>query len=537
MTNPVLPFALPGCAIDLVRTVDTTLVIEAHTTSPAMCCPDCGQASRRIHSRYRRLLHDLPIVDQSVRLLLQVRRFFCDISTCTRRTFTEQLPDLAPFRAQRTPRLTHRLGVLGFANGGEAGARVSRQLQMGVSGDTLLRIMRATPSPTHPTPQILGVDDFAFRKGRTYGTILLDLQEHRPIDLLPDRTAETLAAWLRAHPGIEVISRDRALDYARGATEGAPQAIQVADRFHLVGNLREAVERAMLRMRGALRCQEAADSALPAAEVVPATQEVLPQPRYVRSPSLEQVQNARQSERAQRYQSIKERAARGQSIRQIAQASGVSTKTVRRWLGTKELPVERRGYRASGKIDPYVAYLKQRLAEGCDNQSLLWREIREQGFGGTRSLVGKWVRAHSEGTTSPQPATIELPSAKQLSWLLVRTEEERSEEEQELWQRIGQNGSVVEIHTLAQQFRSMLRQREADQLDGWLAGCQSSEVVELRNFAKVLGRDYAAVKAALSLPWSQGPVEGHIHRVKLIKRSGYGRANFDLLRKRVLHAV
>lgn len=531
----VVPYNVPNCTIDRVRTINTTLIIEAHAHPPAPCCPTCGTRSIRIHSRYQRVVHDLPMAEQAVRLRLQVRRFFCDKPTCPRRTFAEPLPDLVPAHAQRTVRLTRTLETIGFALGGAAGARLAHQLHMRVSGTTLLRIIRTTPMRQHPPPTVLGVDDFALCKGRTYGTILLDLERRCPIDLLPDRTAATLATWLRDHPTVQMITRDRALDYARGATDGAPQAIQVADRFHLLCNVRQAVERALLRLTPTLRRQIAL-SATEAVVSIPSLEAAPPPPRYAPHPSLQRLQALRRTERAQRYQAVQERAAQGQTQRQIAQACGLSTITVRRWLQTDTLPPERRGYRATGKIDPSVPYVHTRLAAGCTNQSRLWREIREQGFTGTRSLVGKWIRGQSG--RHPTPATapaVALPSAAQIAWHICAPNDQPSRIDAGLWQQLLQHAEVQSLWEMTQPFLAMVRQRQPAQFSPWLTNCLTSTIPELRNFARGLQRDAAAVMAALAVPWSNGPVEGHIHRVKLIKRSMYGRANFDLLRQRVLY--
>jgi transposase len=399
----------------------------------------------------------------------------------------------------------------------------------------------------------LGIDDFALRKGRVYGTILVDLERHRPVDLLPERTAETVATWLHDHPGVDIIARDRAQDYARGAAAGAPEAIQVADRFHLLCNLHEVLTRYLQRMTPALRrvLAHAATAAPPrlAGEMLGETPSAMhdreagmtppalrPLPRYGRSPQLQQVQAARQAAREHRYQEVQRLAAQGQNMRQIARACGVSRHTVRHWLRTATLPPDQRGYRGPGKIDPYIPYLQTRLTEGCMNQSRLWREIREQGFTGTRSLVAKWIHAHGPDPTGPpSPPVPTLPHARQLAWLLVQTEDTRTADEQRLWERLQQHPELVQIQGLVQQGRTIIRQRHADELDAWLLACRTSDIVELANFVDVLQRDYAAVKAALTLPWSNGPVEGHINRLKLIKRSGYGRMKLDLLRQRVLY--
>jgi len=286
---------------------------------------------------------------------------------------------------------------------------------MPLSGDTVLRVLHSTPAPTPPTPRVLGIDDFALRKGRVYGTILVDLERRRPIELLPERTAETIATWLRDHPGVDIITRDRAQDYARGAAAGAPEATQVADRFHLLCNLPEVLTRYLQRITPALR--RLLGSALVAASPSPAREgleettstgrgsevgrtppgpltspsALRPLPRYGRSPRLQQEQSARHAARVYRYAQVKARFTQGQSLRQIAAACGLNTKTVRSWVRTETLPLDQRGYRGAGKIDPYIPYLQSRLEQGCMNQSRLWREIQRQGFTGTRSLVAKAI--------------------------------------------------------------------------------------------------------------------------------------------------
>jgi transposase len=261
-----------------------------------------------------------------------------------------------------------------------------------------------------------------------------------------------------------------------------------------------------------------------------------PLPRYGRPPRLQQEQQARHTVRRHRYAQVKARFAQGQSLRQIAAACGLDTKTVRRWVRTETLPLDQRGYRGPGKIDAYIPYLRTRLGEGCTNQSRLWREIREQGFTGTRSLVAKWVYAH--GMASPgtsQPAAPRLPAARQLAWLVLQAEEQQTPEEHVLWEHFQQHNELQQVAALVRQGTVMIRQRQADDLAPWLQACRTSPSVELQNCAEWLQRDYPAVHAALRLPWSTGPVEGHINRLKLIKRSGYGRMQLDLLRQRVLY--
>jgi transposase len=462
-----------------------------------------------------------------------------------------------PVRAQRTLRLTRTLTVLAFALGGEAGARVSAQLRMPISAASCICIIRQTTLPPAATPRVLGVDDFALRRRQRYATILVDLEQRRPVDLLPDRTADTFATWLREHHGIDVIARDRSTEYTRGAGDGAPTAIQVADRWHLLQNLREAVERVLHRNYAHLRHLPVADP-----PSIPPRVKIRPQRIRPLTSSEQARQDVIRSRRHARYDAVRQLAADGVAHREIARRLHLSRTTVRLFAMAEAFPERVPTRQRASIVDSYHAYLHQRWADGCTNGSQLWREIRAQGYRGGRRHVLRWIEQHrvvpaptgptakrhcrsapseapltTQGTPIPTDGTADLPAPRHLVWTFLHPPDELNAAEQATLTRVQQDPHILRVYTLTQQFQQMVRTRQAAHLSRWLADCATSEVPDLQTFAAALGREEAAIRHALTEPWSTGPVEGHITRVKLVKRQMFGRANFDLLRQRVLYAA
>lgn len=319
--------------------------VTAESAVPDAACPGCGHHTDRVHSRYTRIVADLPWQGRRVVLRLTARRFRCPAAGCPRAVFCERLTPVAA-HARTTGRLTDAHRVVGFALGGEAGARLCEHLAVPTSPDTLLRRVKAAPIPPRPTPRVLGVDDFAFRKGAIYGTILIDLERRRPIDMLPDRTADTLAAWLRAHPGVEVIGRDRASAYAQAANAAAPGAAQVADRFHLLVNVREAVEQALARHTGDVRA-----TLTDPPPVTPSPPPPVPAPDPPHVQRKRQAAEGRRERRHERYDEVRRLRDGGASIRAIAAALKMSRACGSDpWPGWRRgcRPPRRAGFRSSG---------------------------------------------------------------------------------------------------------------------------------------------------------------------------------------------
>jgi transposase len=530
-----------GLRLDDVTIGPDQIVATLEATASRATCPICGTWSEAIHSLYRRTIADLPWGRQTVRLHLRIRKFFCRQPTCSRRVFTERLPTVVAPYARRTRRFTEVVRLLAFALGGEPGARIVERLGMATSPATLLRLIRRTAIVEVPTPRALGVDDWAQRKRHTYGTILIDLEQHRMADLLPDRTADTLAAWLQDRSGIEIISRDRRGAYADGAARGAPDAMQVADRFHLTRNLGEVLDRCFNRYRGEIEEIERPDAP-------PRTEEGSPIPIRPAPPrpSLEAAKERTRAARQERYTLIRERYLKGASISELARELKLNWKTVRKYAQADQCPERPLRPRRPRVLTPYEPYLLQRWAEGCHNGVRLYREIVAQGFSGSRIHVARFVaQLRRDQLADPTTAASAMPvpaqglTPRDATWLVIRPVQERTLAEQAALDRLTQLAPDLErVVVLGERFLVLLRQRPGDQAcDQWVTDAAASGVPELRRFAVKLKQDLSAVRAACREAWSNGQPEGHVHKLKLLKRSMYGRAKFDLLRLRLLHAA
>jgi transposase len=541
----LLPTA-EGVRLNYLSTLGDTIVVHMNALTASARCHTCGNASARIHSHYQRTLADLPWAHCPVRILIQLRKFFCDNADCKRRIFTEPIPELAPRYARKTQRLQTELYLIGYSLGGRAGAREADGLGREVGPDTLLRRVRAvTTSQSNPTPKVsaLGVDDWAFGKGHHYGTILVDLERHELVDLLPDRSVESLATWLKEHPEIEILSRDRAGVYADGARQGAPQAEQVADRWHVLRNLGEAIEGLTAQHTSDLR--EAALRLAPAVDA-PQTSEV-PAPETL--PAVKQQRLARQQQRHESYDQIQELRRQGWTQSAIADQVGVSLRTVKRFLSVATYPQRSRRPRQPRNTDRYDAYLRQRLAEGCHSVAQLYREVQQQGYSGSYASLYKAVASlvptvpvsqagASRRQRTPAPPAVEVPSSRSVAWWLQGhlspTLPHKAAQQAFLDQLSILAPVLKEAGELAQEFIGLVQDRWLVRLNAWLETACQSVCTEVRRFAQGLCQDLASLQNAVSLEWSNGQVEGQVNRLKMLKRQMYGRANFDLLRARVM---
>jgi len=553
---------LKGLRFDHVEIGERRITLTLTAVGATAVCPLCQQRSTTVRSTYTRTVADLPWSGLTVSLQVQTRRFACPVESCERKTFCERLTQFVAVYGLRTDNARAALRRIARALGGKAGARLAVHQGIGVSRMTLLRLIHAAPAVEAPPPRVIGIDDWSRRRGRRYGSIVVDLERHRTIDLLPDRTAETFATWLRAHPGIEVISRDRAGAYADGARHGAPQAIQVADRWHLLANMREAVERVLTREQGSVRAAavvlypaSVADVAVAAGYDARAEMPVSVGARGPPAPSpprtrVQEEHHARRMRRQARYTEVLALHRQGLGQRTIARTLGVGRHTIRTFLRAGTFPERRARTTSTTILTPFEPYLRGRWDAGCQHVPTLWAELRARGFTGSlRTVRGHVARWRAEPARcgpqpkhplrkrvpTPAPPAVRTFSVRQATWLMLRQPADLDAEEQAYLEELLRVCTpAATACRLAQAFFALVRDRDAAALEGWLDEAERSDLPEMGGFAGGIRRDRAAVDAGLTLDWSQGQTEGFVNKLKTLKRQMFGRAGLDLLRERML---
>ncbi|WP_075824061.1 ISL3 family transposase [Streptomyces acidiscabies] len=526
--------SVPGIEVVAVHTDDEAIRVEARCTATGASCPGCARWTERVHSSYLRFPADLPVAGRRAQLALRVRRFVCSATACGRRTFVEQVTGLTRRHGRVTERLHRTMSDIGLALAGRAGARLAQVMGITTSRTTLLRRVMDLPDPAATQPRAVGVDDFALRRGHVYGTVVIDAETHRVLDLLPERDAATLAPWLAAHSGIEVVCRDRAGAYAEAASTAAPQALQVADRFHLWQNLASAVEKTVASHRPCLR-----DLPPPAPEDEPAWETPVGLPPCRDDKADDPA--GKFAERARAHHALVHCLLdQGMSLRGIADHLGWGRHTVQRYARAARWQEMVKGHkrRRPSKLDPFKPYLEQRWAETEGRVAILelHREISARGFRGGYTIVYDWI-----SRTLPQnsgiPASPPPPSVRQVTGWLTRhpatlTEEEKLHRKAVL-DRCPELATAAE---LTSSFAELLTTLSGIRLPEWITEAANTNLPGISSFATGLNSDFAAVTAGLTTDWNSGPVEGAVNRIKMLKRQMFGRAGFPLLRKRVLLA-
>ena len=538
----MLNYLFPNCIIEDFEAVEDKLILKAHSDTKAAFCPSCNENSSRVHGYYQRYPHDLPLVDYQLQFCLRVKRFYCLNECCDKTTFAESFEPWLARYAHRSKRLIEKQAWVAITLSAKASEELLNKLLIPISHDTALNLVHDLAIPECETPRVLGVDDFAIRKRKSYGTILLDLEKHAVIDVLADRSSATLIKWLEAHQGIEIISRDRSQDYKSACDKGAPDALQVADRWHLLKNLSDILKRWFERHKRYL--VEAAAKAESVTIIEGLSDDKLTK-SFSSQGTFEKALQAKLNTRRKRQQQFEEakRLKEGFNMRYIANKLKMGRSTLNRWFAQGGFPNKRR----SQVIEPYQDYLQQRFELGITNKMQLYREILSQGFTGSHASVYIFFTELEAGLitmTKAPKRKVKRYTAYEGTRIFTSQKEILSTQDKKRLEQLFQSMKEAKLcYHLVQSFISLFKKQKenADEtiqaFRSWLEDAKNSGISEIARFAKGLSNDKAAIEAALTLTWSNGMTEGKITKLKFIKRSMYGRAGFDLLRKKVLLAA
>jgi transposase len=505
--RPLLP---PGLIVDAIEPVADRVVILVHAPEAPRPCPACGEPTNRLHSRYERRLLDLPSHGRAVELLLQLRRLRCLAAGCSRQTFAEPLPtEVARRSGRRTARLDGLVGHLGVALGGRPAAGLAQRLMLPVGKDTLLRVVRRQAPKAAGPIRTLGIDEWAWRRRQRYGTILCDLEKRRIADLLPDRDTNTVKAWLRTHPEIGVVARDRAGGFAGAVGDALPGAVQVADRWHLMENASaaflEAVRSALGPIRRALGRGAINPDLLSAAE---------------------RLQYEGDLRRREANEAIRAMASAGTSIKEIVRRTGRSRKLVRAVLRQREDEVFRG---RTSSLAPWLPRLEAMWDAEYHNATEIWRRLRGEGFGGCLRTITEWATRRRRSEQPDGGASGRVPPIRTIARAMLAGRDRLARADAVMV--AAAVPALAAARDLVERFHRMLRARTPEVLPAWITDTTGGM---LASFGRGIANDAAAVKAALTEPWSNGATEGSVTRLELVRRQMYGRGKLDLLRARLI---
>jgi transposase len=501
-------------------------------------CPGCGARSKSRHSTYWRTLRDLSAQGAPVVINARLGRWRCRSQLCDRRIFTERVPGLASPFARRTVRLAEIVRLIGHNAGGRPSERLMKRLGMPVSDTTILAGLRKYAAARSETGslassvRVAGVDDWAWRKGHKYGTIIVDLERRAVVDVLSDRSAATMANWFKDHPNVDVVSRDRAGLYAEAAREGAPQAKQVADRFHLIQNFRETVERQLGGYEAPIRDSRISSSGNRALSALP----VRSDRRCNAVARTRLIRRDRQAIRQQIFNEIRVLFEGGNSIGEIARKLGLGRRRVERWVRRIDVPDP--STMASTPSSPayFSVLLERRWAEGITKVRHLFEEIRRRGYTGSFSHLARFLAPWRSGAPSLDddeqealapvrvrtldPMTGRAISPLTAAALCVKPRGQMTARQASSVDALkAGSAEFTTMRRLAMQFRGLLRSGTAERLDAWLTDARASGIYAMQRFAKTIRQDLEAVRNAVSEPWSNGQTEGQINKLKTLKRA------------------
>nr|WP_165350535.1 ISL3 family transposase [Xylanimonas protaetiae] len=497
---------LRGLVVEDIAERDDGLVVTLVTSGGPAVCPMCATPSARVHDRAVRCPADLPVAGVRVELRVRVRRLICPVAACPRRTFREQIPGVLERYQRRTARLHAALETLTVELAGRATVRVAPGLGIDLRRDTALRVLRSVALPDLVVPRVLGIDDFALRRGQVYATVLIDAETGRRVDVVEGRGADVVTAWLREHPGVQVVTRDGSTVYAQAVREALPHAVQVADRWHLWHNLADAAGK-----------EVAAHAACWAAAAATG----------MRTGRIAETT-------AQRWAQVRELRDAGVGLLDCSRRLGIALNTVKRYdRAAKPEQITRPPRYRTTLVDPHRDHLRQRRQDdpGVSVQQLL-TEIRALGYAGSQNLLYRYLNQQRHLDTDPH-----LSPRRATRLMLTRPSNLTERQTTRLARLVAACPEMTALGGLVRSFAALLvpDPANADALTVWLDQARALDLPHVHSFVRGVEQDHDAVVAALTTSYHNGRTEGVNTRTKMLKRQMYGRAGFDLLRHRILH--
>lgn len=500
------------------------IFINVNSTQVVNNCPLCNETSFRIHSYYYRSILDLPILGNETWIRLRSRKFYCRNDSCIMKVFTERYDNHFLHGKRMTENVCWKVSKVAFLLGGMGGEKICRLMHMPVSRSTLTRSIHTREVPAAQAPRIVGLDDWAYRKGLRYGTVLVDMEKRKIIDLLPDREADTVERWLKQYPEIQVVSRDRYINYASGVSKALPEAQQVADRWHLIKNLGEAVKKVLERTQSALKQK---------AKIL-YTQTSKEQKC---EPYISEKTQVALAKKQKLIDEVKRLLSDGVGIRAISRTLQLHRATIKQYAQMEvALPKSCPG---KAKIFQYEDYIQKAIATrpGVLIKDL-YNEIKALGYKGKTTQGYTYISRYMpkrEKVSYPKDQPLVYWRPAKVSLLLYKRANELHTRDIMLLSYLMEESTDIKIcYQLFQRFRDMLERKEGDSLGKWVEDAMTGSIKELRSFGQGILNDFAAVQNGISLSWSNGQVEGQVNKLKTLKRQMYGRASFSLLRKRLV---
>jgi len=532
-------FSMPFLKLEKIEYSDATIRIFASIKSRKSKCPDCGRYSKRIHDYYFRTLSDLPVFQNKTTILLRTRKFKCSNARCHRRVFSEQIPAIQRY-SRRTNRVLRILESFAIELTGRLGSIMSKQLFITVSSSTITRMAYSQQLPEIIQPKVLGVDDWAYRKGVSYGTILIDMETSRPIELLPSRESGDLKNWLLKYNDVKIITRDRASSYSSAINEVCPNTVQIADRFHLLMNLSDALDTYFKSISTKIKSL-----------ITSKTNELLNLQDDENAknnqlvPVISRSVNIKVDKRLDTFNMVKKLQAKGISKRKISRDLGISRGTVYSYFIQESLSPK--SHPKSTNIELFTNHIVARLNITGYKVKDIINEIRELGFNGSNTQAYHNINVMKEEyeISTPGFSQVVLPKIPYVKPLSSRklakyigtclTDIVDSNERYYLQTLLDNITELRIVRKLVQIFKTMFA-RGCGNIRRWIDFIIRSKrkLSGLKTFARGMLRDIEAVENGINMPWSNGAVEGHVNRIKSIKRQMYGRASFELLRKKVI---